>query len=139
MMKKRNNIIVIVAIILSTVAELTNTAHILITVSCLILVLTYICLAISKIYYSNKYYRKLVKTIEKIKQFEDERYKTYFMLSGRELEERIKIYDECLDESNDWIKFILDYLKDKKKYLSKKKYEHVLELLNNEIRETSRG
>lgn len=145
-MKKRNIIIVIVAIILSTVAELTNTTHILyisifviITVSYLLLVLTRIYLAISKIYYSNKYYRKLVKTTEKIKQYEDEKYKTYFMLSGKELEERIKLYDEYLDEGNDLIKSILDYLKDKKKYLSKNKYEHVLELVNNEIRETSRG
>lgn len=104
---------------------------------CLILQLE---ITVGDIWYANNYYKKLLTSIDIIRQYEKARYKTYFTLSGKELEKSIEKYDKILDDMYQYAESIIEFLlKYEKKYLSKNQYKYVLELKNNGVRGTGRG
>ena len=97
-------------------------------------------ITVGDIWYTKKYYKKLLRSIGNIRQFERVRYNTYFTLSGKELEKRIEEYDEYLDKLYQYAESIIDFLLEyEKKYLSKEQYKYVLELKNNGVRGIGRG
>lgn len=137
-MEKRKLINLVISSILTIIAIATHTIKFFIIGILLLVVIVDVLARLLHVQLANKYYKYLLANTAYIKQVEHERYKTYFMLSGKELEEKICQYDKHLLRCYDYSKSLIDFLKDFNKYLSKEKYDNVLEIAKAEIRETGR-
>lgn len=138
-MKKRNVIIFAISLVLTAVSMATNTLFLTLFVFLVVFVCLKLALTILEIKLANKYYKDLLENIKYIDFFEHERYCAYFTFAGKELEETISDYDMYLQDCYNLSELLLDYLKDLSKYLSKEKYNKVLEIKKNGIRKTSRA
>lgn len=142
-MKKRN---LAISLVLTIIAFATNTVKFFIIGIFALIAITYVVDGLLNVCYhfrykrlANKYYKELLKNTEYIKQVKQARYKTYFMLTGKELEKEIYKYDEHLLKCYEYSKSCINFLKkDVSKYLSKEKYRKVLEIEESEVRETGR-
>lgn len=155
-MKKRNIIIFAFAVAITEIIVSTIISNILkipeeiVLIGILIFMLFILCLRILlpemynkylemyNKYLVHKFYKDLIENEKKIKILEHEKYKTYFVLDSSEREEKIKQYDEMLEEAYKRTKIEIQILKEYKEYLSKKKYTNVIEI-EEQIRKTSRA
>lgn len=143
-MNKRMNInLLILSIALTIIGIATNTVHIItigmfgiVGLMLAFLVILYLVLIMCELYFSNKFYNDLLDTLQYIKNTKKARYNAYFSYTGEELKQMIEAYDNLLESYYSDYDICVNFLKDKRKFLSKSKYEHVLVLANNNIRET---
>lgn len=151
-MKKRNIIIfavtitifaivIIVSTIITNILKIPEEEMYLVVWGILVIIMLYLIFLLLKLY--NKYrvhklYKTLIENEKKIKTIEDEKHKTYFVLDSRkEIEDKIRQYDEMLEVAYNTSNICIQSLKDFKEFLSKKKYANVIEI-EEQIRKTSR-
>ncbi len=145
-MNKRMNIsLLILSVALTIIGIATNTVHIItigmfriVGLMLAFLVILYLVLIMCELYFSNKFYNDLLDTLQHIKNTKKARYKAYFSYTGEELKKMLEWYDSLLESYYSDYDLFVNFLKDKRKFLSKSTYEHVLELASNEIRGTGR-
>lgn len=151
-MKKRNiityaititifAIVIIVSTIITNILKIPEEMYLVVWVI-LVLIILYLIFLLLKMY--NKYlvhklYKNLIENEKIIKTIENEKHKTYFVLDSRkEIEDKIRQYDEMLEVAYNTRKIGIQALKDFKEFLSKKKYANVIEI-EEQIRKTSRA
>lgn len=130
----------LLTLILTFFFIITNTAVIIMFEISFIYSVSYILYTLFKFFHLfliNKYYKDLIKTMEDIEKIKYSRYNSYFVFSGLELEEKISFWNECLTTNYDYLKVLIETLKDNMAFLSPKKYYNVL-AIEEEIRNTSR-
>ncbi len=130
----------LLTIILTFFFIITNTYVIFMIEIAFIYSISYIVYILFRFFHSfliNKYYKDLIKTMKDIEKIKNLRYKSYFLFSGVELEEKMQFWNECLITNYDYLKVLIEFLKDNFIYLSLEKYYNVLEI-EKEVRNTSR-
>lgn len=125
----------VVSIALLIFGIISKTTHILIITMFLLYCILSLTLFIINLLLSKKYYNDLVKHVEYIKSIEHIRYKEYFSYRGKELEDRIKKYNEILISAYKLSNIYINFLKDNRKFLSKDQYNNVLEIAKKDFRE----
>ena len=133
-MKKRKIITLIIFIMLIIIGIATKTLHIIIfSIIGLYLLFISIKFLVVKICY-----KRLLDNTKCIKQIEEFRYKSYFNFTGEQLEDTIEKCDELLIAYHESSNAIIIFLLFEEQYLSKQELNNLLEIAENEIRETSR-
>ena len=142
-MEKRKIIsLLILSIALSVIGIATNTVHIIILallgiigVLSVLCIISYLVMIFITILATNFIYKNLLNNLQYIKQIYKAKYKAHFTYDGEDLKKNLYLYDKLLASHYSDNEYYINFLIEHKKYLSKNKYEYVLKLANNEIRE----